>query len=206
VSADSTASFFDREFRDSPAMVILRGYSPAETVELCARAESLGIRLVEVPAQTPAALSSLEAALAWARGRDTLIGAGTVVTVETLRAVHGLGAQFTVAPGVDEAVSLLSQDLDMPHLPGVATATDVAAAMGLGHVWLKAFPASLLTAAWIQAMRGPFPGARFVATGGIATNNAGEFLDAGADAVSLGGAFATADTDDVRRLLDRRSS
>jgi 2-dehydro-3-deoxyphosphogluconate aldolase/(4S)-4-hydroxy-2-oxoglutarate aldolase len=169
-------------------------------VRLCARAESVAVRLVEVPAQSPAALESLAAAVAWAEGREVTIGAGTVTTTEILRAVHRTGARFTVAPGVDANVSRASEDLGMPHLPGVATATEVATALGLGHVWLKVFPASVLGAAWIPALKGPFPEAKFVATGGITPQNARHFLDAGADAVSLGGSFASADPSQVQSL------
>ena len=199
-SANAATSFFHSELSSSRTMVILRGYPPEETVRLCARAESMAVRLVEVPAQTPAALESLAAAVAWAEGREVTIGAGTVTTPDILRAVHRTGARFTVAPGVDANVSRASVDLGVPHLPGVATATEVTTALALGHVWLKVFPASVLGAAWIPALKGPFPEAKFVATGGITPQNARHFLDAGADAVSLGGSFADADPSQVQSL------
>ena len=71
----------------------------------------------------------------------------------------------------------------------------------LGLTWLKAFPAAALGTGWISAMRGPFPDVRFVATGGIDSDNAAQFLAAGAGAVSLGSAFATADPAQVRGLI-----
>jgi 2-dehydro-3-deoxyphosphogluconate aldolase/(4S)-4-hydroxy-2-oxoglutarate aldolase len=196
----AATSFFDSELGESRTMVILRGHPPEETVRLCARAESMGVRLLEVPAQTPTALDALASAVAWAKGRDVTVGAGTVTTVEILRSVHDVGARFTVAPGVDANVSRAAEDLGLPHLPGVATATEVTTAVGLGHTWLKVFPASVLGAAWIPALKGPFPEARFVATGGVTPHNAQDFLAAGAAAVSLGSAFATADPAQVRSL------
>jgi 2-dehydro-3-deoxyphosphogluconate aldolase/(4S)-4-hydroxy-2-oxoglutarate aldolase len=66
----------------------------------------------------------------------------------------------------------------LPHLPGVATPTEVQRAPAAGFGWLKAFPAAQLGAGWITAMHGPFPEARCVATGGIDLSNAAGFLSA----------------------------
>jgi len=74
----------------------------------------------------------------------------------------------------------------------VATASEVQSAQKFGLTWLKAFPASVLGADWLRAMSGPFPHVRFVATGGIAANNAAEFLDAGARVVAVGSALSDA--------------
>jgi len=65
----------------------------------------------------------------------------------------------------------------------------VQAAMHLGLTWLKAFPASVLGTPWFRAMAGPFPDARFVATGGMDATNAGSFLEAGARVVAVGSAL-----------------
>jgi 2-dehydro-3-deoxyphosphogluconate aldolase/(4S)-4-hydroxy-2-oxoglutarate aldolase len=65
------------------------------------------------------------------------------------------------------------------------------------------FPAAQLGSSWITALCAPFPAARFVATGGISTGNAGEFLLAGAAAVSLGSSFADSADDAIRELASR---
>lgn len=184
-------------------MVILRGHDPATTVRLCADAASLGVELVEVPWHGEESRPSLTAAIDWARDRPAVrIGAGTVTTPDVLRAVHALGVGFTVAPGFDPAVVGAAAAAGVPHLPGVATGTEVSAALAAGCVWQKAFPASVLTPAWFTALRAPFPGVRFVATGGVDAGNAKAFLDAGASAVSLGSAFTTADPAVIRALAD----
>lgn len=181
-------------------MVILRSYSPEDTVALCERAAAGGAGLIEVPVQSADAFPSLEAAIAWGAQNDTAIGAGTVTTSALATKVADAGAAFTVAPGLDHGVVKASADLGMAHLPGVGTATEAQAAINAGLTWLKAFPATVLTPAWITAMLGPFPTARFVVTGGVNLDNAHAFLDAGAVAVSLGGSFATADPAQVRAL------
>ncbi|MBZ2198548.1 bifunctional 4-hydroxy-2-oxoglutarate aldolase/2-dehydro-3-deoxy-phosphogluconate aldolase [Ruania sp. N2-46] len=186
-------------------MAILRGYSPARTVELCTRAWDLGLTQVEVPIQTPDAVPSLEAAVAAARERGAEVGAGTVITVEQVDLAHQVGAVFTVAPGFDPEVIARSMELGVPHVPGVSTSSEIQQAGKLGLAWVKAFPASVLGPAWIKAVLAPFPGVKIVATGGINAANAAEYLDAGARVVSLGSALEDpSQLDRVAALLASR--
>jgi 2-dehydro-3-deoxyphosphogluconate aldolase / (4S)-4-hydroxy-2-oxoglutarate aldolase len=177
----------------STVMAILRGHSPQRTVELATRAWDLGIATVEVPVQTPEAVSALEATVAAAHGRGLVVGAGTMTTPARVRAAVDAGAGFAVSPGVDEGVVRASFDLGLPYLPGVYTPTDVQACLRLGVSWAKAFPATLLGTGWFSAMREPFPEMAFVATGGINADNAQAFLDAGASMVGVGSALESED-------------
>jgi 2-dehydro-3-deoxyphosphogluconate aldolase/(4S)-4-hydroxy-2-oxoglutarate aldolase len=177
----------------SPLLAILRGFSPEETVRLCEVAWAAGARLVEVPIQDPSAHDSLAAAVEAGLEHGRIVGAGTVTTLERLESARSLGARFTVAPGFDPEVAVASRDAGLPHLPGVATATEVQRAMALGFDWLKAFPAAQLGSGWIRAMHGPFPTAHFVATGGIERGNAAEFLAGGAELLAIGQAITTLD-------------
>jgi Entner-Doudoroff aldolase len=192
--------FFGEHLGSSRVMAILRGYGPSRTAVLCQRAWDLGIGLVEVPVQSEDDLVALRQAVALGRERSRLVGAGTVTSVALVEQVVEAGAAFTVAPGLDERVVEASRAVGLPHLPGVGTATEIHHALGLGLTWLKAFPAAALGAAWVSAMRGPFPQARLVATGGIDLENARDFLAAGAAAVSFGSAFAAADAEQLRAL------
>lgn len=194
--------FFERHLARRPVMAILRGHGVEQTLALCARAWDAGVELVEVPVQRGADWAALEQAVTAGRARDRFVGAGTVVTPELVERAAGLGAAFTVAPGFDAEIAAASHAAGLAHLPGVATATEVHAAVRSGLTWLKAFPASVLGAGWFAAIRGPFPDVRLVATGGVDVSNARELLTAGAAAVSLGSAFATADPRALRELVD----
>ncbi|WP_216899418.1 bifunctional 4-hydroxy-2-oxoglutarate aldolase/2-dehydro-3-deoxy-phosphogluconate aldolase [Nocardia alni] len=187
------AMMFDDAFTELPLMAILRGFDRERTTEISRRAWDVGIRLVEVPVQNDAAFEALAAAVAAGAVRGEIVGAGTVTTVERVRRAAAAGARFTVAPGFCREVAEASLSAGLPHLPGVATATEIQQAQSLGLTWLKAFPAAELGASWIRAMHGPFPDARFVATGGMTLANTREFLAAGAAAVSLGSALADAE-------------
>jgi Entner-Doudoroff aldolase len=170
-------------------MAILRGMPPERTVALAARAWDLGIDLVEVTVQTPDALPSLAAAVSAGEERGKLVGAGTVTSVAQLEQVVAARARFAVAPGLDLSMVAAASAAGLPYLPGVATPTDVQTALGAGLSHLKAFPASVLGPAWFRAMAGPFPGVRFVATGGLDADNAVQYLDAGAVCVGVGSAL-----------------
>ena len=198
-AAQALGGLFD-QLAPSRVLAILRGPTAAETVRWCERAWSLGVTLVEVPIRADGDLDLLAAAADAGRRTGHLVGAGTVVSPELARQVADLGAAFTVAPGLDEEVAAASADLGLPHLPGVATATEIQHALRLGLVWQKAFPASSLGPGWFTAQREPFRTVKFVATGGVSTENAASFLQAGAAAVSLGSAFARSSDEDIRAL------
>jgi Entner-Doudoroff aldolase len=185
-----SGDLFATRSRRVPVMAILRGFGVQESVALCHRAWDLGIELVEIPIQTPTAVQALRAAARAAAERGAIVGAGTVVSTGLVDTALRAGAAFTVAPGLDPQVLAASRDAGLPHLPGVGTASEVHRALGLGVGWLKAFPAEQLGATWPRALHGPFPEARFVATGGVTPANAQEYLDGGASIVALGSALA----------------
>jgi 2-dehydro-3-deoxyphosphogluconate aldolase/(4S)-4-hydroxy-2-oxoglutarate aldolase len=189
----ATDQLFDDGFATLPLMAILRGFEPARTAQLCERAWDLGITLVEVPVQSDESLEALRQAVRSGAGRGAIVGAGTVTSVQRVEVAAAAGAAFTVAPGFSRPVARASLAAGMPHLPGVATASEIQQAQGLGLTWLKAFPASELGVGWFAAMRGPFPETRLVATGGMNLDNTAHFLAAGAAAVSLGSALADED-------------
>ncbi len=193
--------YFETMFSQSPVMAILRGMGPERSLELAHRAWDLGIQSVEIPIQAPRDLDSLCAVVAAGRGRGYDVGAGTIVSVGQVTEVAGCGAAFAVSPGTDVQVMAACFDAGLPQLPGVATASDIQAAVGSGARWVKAFPASVLGPAWIKAMAAPFPHVNFVATGGIDADNAEDFLKAGARVVAVGSAL-----EDPRQLdlLGRR--
>ncbi len=180
---------FDRILAGRPLMAIFRGLGTTRSLELARTAWDLGIDVVELPIQSDADVDALAAVVAAGREEGRLVGAGTVVSTRHVELAASAGAAFTVSPGFDAEVVRASAAAGMPPLPGVATASEVQAAMALGLTWLKAFPASLLGAGWFRAMAGPFPDARFVATGGMDAANAGAFLDAGVRTVAVGSAL-----------------
>lgn len=208
MTPDEQNRFFEDAFRGQPIMGVFRGLDPRSAVERAQTAWDAGVENVEVPVETPSAMASLEAVIAAGRERGKSVGAGTVLSPEQVEVVARAGAAYTVSPGFSRDVARASLGAGMPHLPGVATASEILSALELGLEWLKAFPGALLTSGWITAMHGPFPNARFAVTGGMTAGNAQEFLDAGARTVAVSGAFDDADqlriiTEIIRRGVRR---
>ena len=181
---------FDRILAGRPLMAIFRGLGTTRSLELARTGLGPGHRRRRdadpVGCRRRGARGRRRRR---ARRSGRLVGAGTVVSTRHVELAASAGAAFTVSPGFDAEVVRASAAAGMPPLPGVATASEVQAAMALGLTWLKAFPASLLGAGWFRAMAGPFPDARFVATGGMDAANAGAFLDAGVRTVAVGSAL-----------------
>lgn len=190
--------WFESAFATAPIMAILRGLGVDRSLELAHVAWNLGIEAVEVPLQSDIDRDALAAVVEAGRARGKHVGAGTILDERTVNDAAAAGAAFTVSPGWDLDVVRASERKGMPSLPGVATATEVHEAQRAGLHWLKAFPAAALGPSWFTMMRGPFPGVRFVATGGMDAGNAHAFLEAGVRVVAVGSALA--DPSELERL------
>lgn len=134
-----------------------------------------GVRVLEVTMRTPVALRCIEEI---ARAvPQAIVGAGTVRSAADARAAQAAGARFAVSPGYTEAVGSACQDIALPLLPGVATASELMAAQDGGHHFVKFFPATAAGGLpMLKALSGPFPEVSFCPTGGITAQNAREFL------------------------------
>ena len=133
-----------------------------------------GINCVEVALRTPASLNLLAEA---AKLPGLLVGAGTVINAELLDKSLESGAQFVVTPGLSDEVIHGCINADIPIFPGVATPTDAMRAIehGLSHV--KVFPVEQLGGLnFVKSLSGPFPGLKFMPSGGVNETNFREFL------------------------------
>lgn len=136
---------------------------------------------------------------------ELLLGAGTVLDEETARAALDAGADFLVSPCPVPEVAAVCREAGVPYLPGAATAGEYWGAMQGGAAAVKVFPGEVLGPAFVRALRGPFPDARLVVTGGVVptVGGVGTWLDAGALAVGLGsGLFALGETRWPGRVAD----
>lgn len=133
-----------------------------------------GLPLVEVTLRTPAAMTALRALAARA---DLLVGAGTVLTPGQVDDAVAAGARFVVSPGVSVAVIRRALELQIPVIPGVATATDIMTALDEGVDTVKFFPAEACGGvAALRSLAAPFPRLRFVPTGGVGPGNLSSYL------------------------------
>ena len=171
-----------------PLVAILRGLTPAEALPCGQALVDAGFRILEVPLNSPQPLDSI-ARLARAFPQ-ALVGAGTVLTVDDVRAVHAAGGRLVVAPNFNEAVVREAVALGMVALPGVATPTEAFAALAAGAHGLKLFPAEMVSPAVVKAIRAVLPkGTLLLPVGGISAANMGSYRQAGADGFGIGSAL-----------------
>jgi 2-dehydro-3-deoxyphosphogluconate aldolase / (4S)-4-hydroxy-2-oxoglutarate aldolase len=148
-----------------------------------------GLPVAEVTFRTGAAEEALRALAG--RG-DVLVGAGTVTRPETVDRAVDAGACFVVTPGLSASVVERCRARGVPVVPGVATATELMGALELGCEVVKLFPAEAAGGvATVKALAAPFPGVRFVPTGGISAANARDYLALGCVA-AVGGSWMVA--------------
>ena len=136
-----------------------------------------GLPVIEITFRTKAAEKVIEK-LSTERP-DLLIGAGTILNVDDLRAAKLAGARFAVAPGLNPSVLASAQKTHLPFMPGVATPSEVEQAMGLGASMLKVFPAGVFGGMkLVKALSGPYghTGVRFIPTGGVNGDNLADYL------------------------------
>lgn len=172
-----------------PLIAILRGVNPIEAKDIAAVLIEAGITRIEVPMNSPSPLKSIEA-MAIAFGDDAQIGAGTVITVETVLDVAKAGGKLIVSPNADPKVIVATKLAGLDSFPGVMTPTECFAALGAGADGLKIFPASLLGLDGLRAIRAVLPiGTQVYAVGGADHTNFAEWIGASANGFGIGSAL-----------------
>ena len=167
-------------------IAILRGITPAETVDVCQALVSAGITMIEVPLNSPDALTSIALA-SNAFGNEAMIGAGTVLTKKQVWAVADAGGTFIVSPDTNKAVIEETVRIQLASYPGVFTPTEAFRAIKAGATGLKFFPAEVLGPKGIKAMKAVLPPEiPLYAVGGANPDNFGEFFAAGCAGFGLG--------------------
>lgn len=172
---------------DMPLVAILRGIAPRDAVAVGAALAQAGIRIIEVPLNSPSPLDSI-ARLTQALGNDCVVGAGTVLKPDEVDAVAQAGGRIAVAPNTDVAVIGRAMALGLTPMPGIATATDLFMALSAGARYLKLFPASTYGPGHMKALRAVLPAdARVLAVGGVGAAQMAEWRAAGAAGFGIGG-------------------
>ncbi|HWE92471.1 MAG TPA: bifunctional 4-hydroxy-2-oxoglutarate aldolase/2-dehydro-3-deoxy-phosphogluconate aldolase [Tepidisphaeraceae bacterium] len=133
-----------------------------------------GLPIIEITFRTDAAERAIRAV---AQRGDLLVGAGTVLNVDTAKKARDAGARFIVSPGFNPKVVSWCVAAGIPITPGVATPTDIEMALDHGLGVMKFFPAEPLGGiAMLKAVAAPYGMMRFIPTGGIGPENIGEYL------------------------------
>ncbi|RWZ68745.1 bifunctional 4-hydroxy-2-oxoglutarate aldolase/2-dehydro-3-deoxy-phosphogluconate aldolase [Labedella populi] len=170
-----------------------------------------GVTGIEITFSTPDAPRVIRE-LSDRLGDAALVGAGTVVTQEHARLAADAGARFLVSPGTTAELAASMKDTGLAVMTGALTPSEVMHALALRTDVVKIFPASLGGPAYLTALRGPFPDAPLMPTGGVRPDNVAEWVSAGAVALGAGGdlvpasALASGDMAEIERRARAFSS
>ncbi len=171
-------------------VAVIRGASYEEGVRSSRACIEGGVRVIEVTYTMPGA-SEVISALVKEYGGKVIVGAGTVLDPETARAAMLAGAQFIVAPSLNLETIKLCNRYCVPCVPGIGTATELQQALEAGAGLVKLFPGDVYKPSGLKALKGPFPQADIMPTGGVSADNVQDWFKAGAAAVGAG-SFLTA--------------
>ena len=173
----------------APIIAILRGLAPHDAVAIGTALVDAGIRMMEVPLNSPEPLTSI-ARLRDRFGRDALIGAGTVLTAKAVDAVAAAGGRMIVSPHADVRVISRAVELGLEPLPGFLSATEAFSAIDAGASRLKLFPANSLSGSHVKAIREVLPeGIEIWAVGGTGAHDFALWLDRGVRGMGVGGSL-----------------
>jgi 2-dehydro-3-deoxyphosphogluconate aldolase/(4S)-4-hydroxy-2-oxoglutarate aldolase len=172
------------------AVVVVRADAIPDPVALASALVEGGIRSIEFTFTTPDVERIVRTAVAADTG--AVIGVGTVLNhLQAVTAIDA-GARFLVTPGIAPEVGAAAVSAGVPLAMGAFTPSEALTALHLGAEAVKVFPAETVGARYFAHLRGPFPGIKLIASGGIDESNARSFLDAGATAVTAGSSVVTA--------------
>ena len=182
----SALDLFKSCFEQCPLVAIIRGVKPDEAEAIGHAIFDAGIRIIEVPLNSPEPLKSIER-LANALGDRALIGAGTVLDVGQVSEVKHAGGQLIVSPSTDAAVIHASVSAGLVSAPGYFTPSEGFAAVNAGAHALKLFPAEGASPAMLKAQKAVLPpDVPVIVVGGVKPDNMGDWRAAGAAGFGLG--------------------
>lgn len=174
-----------RRGRIVPVLVI---DDPARAVPTGRALAAGGMRCAEITFRTARAAAALRAMAE--EVSDLVVGAGTVLTPEKADEARRAGAKFIVAPGFNASVARYCSEHSLPYFPGIATPTELEAALANDLTVVKLFPAEPLGGVgYLKAIAAPYGNAvRFMPTGGVGPANVGSYL-ALAQVIACGGSW-----------------
>jgi 2-dehydro-3-deoxyphosphogalactonate aldolase len=177
---------FEEASQHCGIIAILRGVTLDEVAAIGDALYAAGIRIVEVPLNSPEPFRSIAALAARFKGRMA-VGAGTVLDAESVDRVKSAGGQISVSPDCNEAVIARAVERNLVPIPGVFTPTEAFAAVRSGARHLKLFPAEAAAPVTVKAWKAVLPHeVKIYAVGGVTPANMRDWAEAGCAGFGIG--------------------
>ena len=180
------------EIRRIGLIAVLRAPSEPLALQMVEALVAGGVTGIEITYSTPNAPEVVRA-LDRIHGSRIVLGMGTLTRVEQVDEAGAAGARFIVSPHTKAGLAEAMVGSGLATMIGALSPTEVEEAHGRGADIVKIFPASLVGPSYIKSLRGPFPDIPMMPSGGVNATNIGDWLAAGAVAVSAGGELCPVD-------------
>lgn len=164
-------------------IAVARGLDAAKVPETVDALAAGGIHTIEITVEAGGGFGAISAV----SGGEVTVGAGTIVKVSQASQAVDAGAEFLVTPHLDVELLEWARDRGVPLIPGALTPTEITTAWRYDPPAVKVFPAHIGGPGYVRSLLAPYPNLRLIPTGGIGADNAGDYLNAGAVAVGVGG-------------------
>jgi 2-dehydro-3-deoxyphosphogluconate aldolase/(4S)-4-hydroxy-2-oxoglutarate aldolase len=144
-----------------------------------------GIPIVEITMTVPGAIKVISHLVK--NLPDVIVGAGTVLDIETASLCVDSGVRFLTCPGLDLGIVEFAKEIGLTMMAGALTPTEIVTAWKTGSDFVKVFPCAQVGGdSYIRALKGPFPKIPLIAAGGVNQQTAADFILAGAVAIGIG--------------------
>lgn len=173
------------EFKKLPVMGILRGIEKNTLGRLIQTIISSGLKTIEITMNTPDAANLLQEAVRLSANK-LVIGAGTVLTMDSLKCALDRGATFIVSPTLVEEVVTYCVSHSVCVFPGAFSPREILSASNAGATMVKVFPSKFFGPEYIKEIKGPFNDIELLACGGVSPDTIGDYFSCGASAVAFG--------------------
>lgn len=177
-----------QKIMDYKLVAIVRGANPDDVMPIAEALYAGGIRIMEITMDTPR-VETVISELNNAFDGEMIVGAGTVLDVESARNAIMAGAKFIFSPTVNTETIKMTKRYGVVSIPGAMTPTEILTAYEHGADLVKVFPAGTMGPSYIKDVHGPLPYIPLMPTGGVDLSNVREYFEKGAVAAGLGGAL-----------------
>jgi 2-dehydro-3-deoxyphosphogalactonate aldolase len=178
---------FHRYFAQCPLVAIIRGVTPAQSEAVAGALFEGGIRIIEVPLNSPEPLESIRI-IVEKFGSRMLVGGGTVLDPSSVGEVARAGGRLIVSPNTNKAVIEATVAAGLVSCPGYFTPSEAFEAIGAGAHSIKLFPAEAASPVVLKSQRAVLPkDIPLMVVGGVTPQSLAGWIEAGADGFGLGG-------------------
>lgn len=175
------------EIAASGVVAVVRAENKEDATNIALACIEGGLKAIELTFTVPKAHEVIRHLRDTISPDKLILGAGTVLDVETAKLAIDSGATYIVSPGFDLETANYCKSLDVPYMPGCLTITEMLTALKAGVEVIKLFPGSAFGPSYVKAVKGPLPNINIMPTGGVSLDNVAEWVKNGVVAVGVGG-------------------